>query len=111
MGKKLERVFRDRPLTAEERAEDAEVRQEVEREFPPSQPVGNGIVPTVGRASSLSELLRRAIRESGRATDDIARQAGVSPVLVAQFLSGERDIHMMTADKLADAMGLKISAN
>jgi hypothetical protein len=36
MTKKLERVFRDRRLTPEELERDAEVRQKVQREFPPS---------------------------------------------------------------------------
>lgn len=35
MAKKLERVFRERPLSAEERARDARIRISVEEEFPP----------------------------------------------------------------------------
>ncbi len=36
MNRKLERVFRRRPLTAEEAARDKEVRRAVQAEFPPA---------------------------------------------------------------------------
>jgi len=39
----------------------------------------------------------------------IAQDAGVSQIVVSRFLSGERDIRLATADKLAEALGLKLS--
>jgi hypothetical protein len=103
MGKKLQRVFRDRPLTPDEVAEDQKVRQEVQREFPPKT------ATDAAPADSLSEMLRRSIRESGRSVEEIANDAGVSPVVVAGFVSGQRDIHMATADRLARSLGLEVT--
>ena len=104
MGKKLQRVFRNRFLTPEEVASDAQVREKVQREFPPKRS------STVGHSSSISDLLKQSIRESNRSAEEIASDAGVSPILVTRFLSGECDIHMTTADKLADSLGLKLAA-
>jgi ribosome-binding protein aMBF1 (putative translation factor) len=103
MSKKFERVFRDRPLTAAEVARDNEIRRKVQAEFPPAPPAGTA-------SGRLSQALRDAIRASGKAVDEIAREAGVSPAVVAHFLAGERDIRMATADKLAEALGLTLAA-
>src|SRR4051794_18512020 len=99
LSKKYERVFRERPLTSEEVAREQEVRRAVQAEFPPA-PSG----PSSGR---LSEALRDALRASDRSIYPIAQDAGVSQIVVSRFLSGERDIRMATADKLAEALGLK----
>ena len=37
----------------------------------------------------------------------IAKRARVSQIIISRFLSGERDIRMATADKLANALGLE----
>ncbi len=71
-------------------------------EFPPAR-AGGSKTP-----HSLSEALKQAIRDSDKSEDEIAEQAGLSPIVVSRFLSGERDIRMATADKLADALGLKL---
>jgi hypothetical protein len=34
----------------------------------------------------------------------------VAQIVVARFLSGERDIRMATADKLAETLGLKLAS-
>jgi len=56
-------------------------------------------------------LLRRSIRESGRTFDEIGTSAGVSPIVITRFVSGERDIHMATADRLARSLGLEVTAD
>jgi transcriptional regulator with XRE-family HTH domain len=103
MEKKLQRVFRDRPLTPEEVASDREVRKRIAAEFLPSR------APFRPQSSSLSDLLKKSIRESGKSVEEIAGDAGVSPVLIAGFLSGERDIHVTTADKLVSALGFEVT--
>jgi hypothetical protein len=105
MAKKLQRIFRDRHLTPEEVAADKELREKVEREFPPKN------AAKVAQNDSLSELLRRSIRESGRSAEEIAGGAGVLPIVLARFMSGERDIHMATADRLARSLGLEVTAD
>jgi len=109
MAKKLDRVYRDRHLTPEEAARDAEIRRNVVEEYPPSRPTGADNLLALERQSSLSGLLKRTIRESGRSVEEIASDAGLPTALVIRFLSGERDIHMATADKLAESLGLKLA--
>jgi len=100
--RKLQRVIRTRRLTPEEVAKDDAIQRQVEAEFPPagaSQPAGPG---------SLSEALRAAIRGSGKSVYQIAKAANVSQIVVSRFLSGERDIRMQTADRLAESLHLKL---
>lgn len=100
--KKLQRVMRSGRLSAEQLAKDREARRKIEDEFPPAlgEPIPN----------SLSEALKRAIEESERTVYQIAKEAHVSQIIVSRFLSGERDIRMATADKLANALGLRLIA-
>ncbi len=72
-------------------------------EFPP--------VPEEPIPNSLSDALKRAIQESEMTVYQIAREAHVSQIIISRFLSGERDIRMATADKLANALGLKLAAS
>lgn len=102
MTKKIERVFRDRRLTAAEVARDAEIRRKVQTEFPPASASGSA-------SGRLSQALKDALRASNKSIDQIAQDAGVSQIVVSRFLSGERDIRMATADKLAEALGLKVA--
>jgi DNA-binding phage protein len=100
--KKFERVMRTGKLTREEVARDEEIRRKVQEEFPPAQrSVDAGPHP-------LSQALRKAIRDSHKSVAQIAQEAGVSPTVIGRFLSGDRDIRMATADKLAGALDLKL---
>jgi DNA-binding phage protein len=103
MAKRFERVFRDRPLTPEEFARDEEIRRKVREEFPPA------CSEAAFRPDSLSAALREAIRGSDKSVYQIAREADVSQIVISRFLSGERDIRMGTADKLAGALGLRLA--
>jgi hypothetical protein len=102
MSKKIERIFRKGRRSPEEVARDEEVRRKVQAEYPPAEPDGG----TPGR---LSEALRDALRASDKSVYQIAQDAGVSQIVVSRFLSGERDIRMATADRLATALGLKLA--
>ena len=101
--KKIERVIRPRRLTPEEVAKDDAIRRQVEKEFPPAQPTYRA------GPGSLSETLREAIRSSGKSVYQIAKAANVSQIVVSRFLSGERDIRMETADRLAEVLDLGVS--
>jgi hypothetical protein len=105
MAKKLQRVFRDRNLTPDEIRDDIELRQQIEKEFP----LKARAFPV--QSDSLSELLRRSIRESGRSVDEIASDCAISPTVIASFVAGTRDIHMTTADRLAHSLGLEVTAD
>ncbi len=103
MAKGFERVFRDRPLTPEEFAKDEEIRRKVQEEFPPARS------EVASSPDSLSATLRQAIRGSDKSVYQIAREAEVSQIVISRFLSGERDIRMATANKLAETLGLKLA--
>ena len=102
IDKKLMREFRGRKLTPSEIAGDEEARWKVREEFPAARP------DTSNTPHSLSDALKQAIRDSEKSEYQIAQQAGVSQIVISRFLSGERDIRMATADKLAGALGLKL---
>ena len=101
MGKKkIERVRKSGRLSPEQVAKDREIRRKVQDEFPPApgEPIPN----------SLSEALKRAIQESEMTVYQIAKGAHVSQIIISRFLSGERDIRMATADKITNALALRL---
>jgi DNA-binding phage protein len=102
MTRKIERVFRDRRLTPDEIARDKEVRSAVLTEFPAAPPSGVA-------SGRLSQALRDALRACDKSMYQIAQDAGVSQIVISRFISGERDIRMATADKLAEALGLTLA--
>ena len=57
----------------------------------------------------LPAKLRTAIRNSGKTVYRVAQESGVSHPVILRFLSGERDIRLATAEKLAAALGLTLS--
>ena len=98
--KSVRRVRRSGRVSREQAARDEQVRREVRAEFPPrrAEPLG----------ASLSEALKAAVRGSELTAYEIAKRAGISQIMISRFLSGERDIRLATADKLAGALGLKL---
>jgi hypothetical protein len=57
----------------------------------------------------LADQLREAIENSGRSINSIALAAGVPQPVLQRFVSGERDIRLETADKLADYFGMRLT--
>ena len=104
MPKRIQRVSRDRKLTPEEIARDEAVRRQVQKEFPPSE------LTLESPGDSLSEALRTAIRESDKSVYQIAQDADISQIVISRFLSGQRDIRLRTADKLAAVLRVKLAA-
>lgn len=100
--KTFKRVIRDRHLTVQEVAADEEVRRKVMQEYPPARP----IMPQPG---ALSDALRAAVQASPKSVYQICKEAGISQIVVSRFLSGERDIRLATADRLAKALGIAIA--
>jgi ribosome-binding protein aMBF1 (putative translation factor) len=101
--RKLQRVTRNRSLTSEEIAKDQDIRRKVQEEFPPAP--GKSDVVT----QSIADSLKQAISASGRSVYQIAKESGISQIVIARFLSGERDIRMATADKLARVLNLQLT--
>ena len=60
------------------------------------------------KRESLPDRLRTAIKTSGKTIYRIAQESGVAHPIILRFLSGERDIRLETAEKLAATLGLKL---
>ncbi len=104
MAKKVwKRVYRARRLTPAEVARDRKLRELIQAEFPPLRR------PAIPRP--LSASLKKAMQRSSKTSYRIAKEAGVSQIMVSRFLSGERDIRLATADRLAHVLGLKLMAS
>jgi hypothetical protein len=81
MAKKVwRRMFRTGKLTPEQVARDRKLRRLIEAEFPPLRR------PAVPR--SLSAALKKAMKQSPKTTYQVAKEAGVSQIMVSRFLSG-----------------------
>ena len=59
----------------------------------------------------LPEALRKAIVDSGKTSYELREETGVNHGVILRFLSGERDIRLGTAEKLAAALGLSLQIN
>src|SRR5947209_7188302 len=97
------RVFRKGKLPPEQVARDRKLRGLIEAEFPPL------VRPPMPR--SLSASLKKAMKHSPKTSDQLAKEAGVSPIMISGFLSGKRDLRLATADRLAHVLGLKLVAS
>jgi plasmid maintenance system antidote protein VapI len=73
-----------------------------------SFPRSSRVAPT---PYSLVETLKRTIQQSCRPVLELSKEAGVSKNLVTQFLSGDRDIPITTASRLASVLGLKLTVD
>ena len=101
MAKRVwKRVFRKEKLTPAEVARDRKLRSLIEAEFPP---LARPVLPC-----PLSASLKKAMKHSAKTSYQLAKEAGVSQIMVSRFLSGKRDIRLATADRLAHVLGLKL---
>jgi transcriptional regulator with XRE-family HTH domain len=60
------------------------------------------------KSPNIAASLRQAIATSGKSKSQLAKESGVSHPVILRFLSGERDIRLATADKLAAAVGVEV---
>jgi hypothetical protein len=100
--KKFKRVTRSSRLTPAQAARDKQLRQKITEEFPPLETQA----PEPG---SISDALRAAIQSSDKSIYKICQDAGISQIVVSRFLSGQRDIRLATADRLARALGIAVT--
>ena len=57
---------------------------------------------------TLSGQLRDVIESRGLTLAELGKLADVDPTIIGRFLSGERDLRLATADKIATAFGLRL---
>ncbi len=58
---------------------------------------------------TISGQLKAAIMASGMTHYAIGKAAGVDPGIILRFMTGERDLRLETVDKLAVALGLRLT--
>jgi hypothetical protein len=59
--------------------------------------------------ATLSGELRRAIHASDHSLTAVAQRAGVPPLLLDDFLTGERTLRSDVLDRLADVLGCQLT--
>ena len=59
--------------------------------------------------ATLSGQLRRAVHASDLPFSEIAAQAGITPLLLDEFLTGERTLRSDVIDRLAGVLGCELS--
>ncbi len=57
---------------------------------------------------TIADQLLAAIQASGETHYAIGKRAGLAPDQIDRFVSGERDIRLSTAAKIAQALGLTL---
>jgi transcriptional regulator with XRE-family HTH domain len=55
--------------------------------------------------STITESVRRLLRESGQSQYEICLTAGVDKGALSRFMAGQRGLSLATLDRLAEAMG------
>lgn len=56
----------------------------------------------------LVELLRKAIQDSGMSIYALGKLSGVDQSIIGRILAGERDLSLVSADLICDALGLDL---
>jgi ribosome-binding protein aMBF1 (putative translation factor) len=101
--KTITRIYRTGKLSPQEAARDREIRRKVMEEFPPLEAEPDSHL--------LGDPLREAIAQSGKSVGRLAKQAKVSEIVLQQFLDGQRDLRLATAERLAKILRLKLVAS
>jgi transcriptional regulator with XRE-family HTH domain len=60
------------------------------------------------KVAGLVEVLRGAIAGSDMSRSAISKLSGVTPPIISRFMSGQRDLRLATAAKIADALNLEL---
>ena len=61
------------------------------------------------KTTTISDALRAAILDSGTTVYAVAKGSGVSQPALSRFLSGERDLRLASADRLAAYFGMELT--
>ena len=56
--------------------------------------------------NALAQIIREALRSSGKTQDSVAREVGVHRGTISKWASGENIMRVEHADRLADALGI-----
>ena len=67
-----------------------------------------GIIEVMARKTTVSEILRKTIRNSGESQRGICRATGLDPAALCRFMSGQTGLTTTSVDKLAAYFGLEL---
>lgn len=98
-----------RRLTPQQRANLERNRRRIAAELP-DLAVRDQMRKEASAESTLSGELRRAIHASSSSLADLAAQAGIPPLALDEFLTGERTLRSDVLDRLTRSLGLVLSS-
>ena len=96
-----------RELTPAEEARLAAYREQIARELP-DLVARDQMRKDAREESTLSSELRRAVHESAWSLAEIAARAGITPVVLDDFLTGERTLRSDVIDRLTSLLGCEL---
>jgi len=97
-----------RELTQAEKARLERYRQKIAEELPDLQ-ARDQMRKDARDESTLSGELRRAIHDSELSLAEIATRAGITPIVLDDFLTGERTLRSDVIDRLASVLGCELN--
>jgi DNA-binding phage protein len=97
---KSERIIR--PLTAEEKARHAQIREQVMQEFPPAEKKQQPL------NAAIAADLRRARKARGLTYEAVAKEAGLPNANVVKDVEYGRNTELANLEAIAKALGLKL---
>lgn len=106
LQRRAKRISRD--LTPAEQRRLAEYREQIAKELPELQ-ARDQMRKDARQENTLSGELRRAIQESDLSLAEIATRAGITPIMLDDFLTGERTLRSDVIDRLTISLGYELS--
>jgi hypothetical protein len=100
------RITREPSSAEKERL--AQHREQVARELP-ELAARDQMRKDAREETTLSGQLRRAVHESDLSLAEIAARAGITPIVLDDFLTGERTLRSDVMDRLAGVLGCALS--
>ena len=97
-----------RELTPAERERLETYRRQIAQELPDFE-ARDQMRKDAREETTLSGELRRAIHESELSLSEIATGAGITPVVLDDFLTGERTLRSDVIDRLASVLGCELN--
>jgi hypothetical protein len=94
-------------LLPDEQARLAELRADMAAELP-DLVARNHLRHEAAAEATLSGELRRAVHASTTPLAALAQQVGVTPLVLDEFLTGERTLRSDVLDRLAQALGYQL---
>jgi ribosome-binding protein aMBF1 (putative translation factor) len=97
-----------RELTSAEEARLTKYREQIAGELP-DLAARDQMRRDAREENTLSGELRRAIHESQWSLAEMAARAGITPIVLDDFLTGERTLRSDVIDRLAGALGYELN--